>query len=110
MQNRYQNQRGRVLSVNNVKVRKIPLRRCAGCGESFPKRELIRIVRTPEGVVTADETGKMNGRGVYVCRNSVCFSKIRKQKKLDKSLETNVPEEVYEQIGTIISAEAGKAL
>ena len=98
------------MSVNVVKVRKVPLRRCAGCGESFPKKELIRVVRTPEGVITTDETGKMNGRGVYVCRNAACFSKVRKQKKLDKSLDTQVPDEVYDRIGTIISADAGKAL
>ncbi len=89
-------------------IRKIPLRRCTGCGESFPKKELIRVVRSPEGEIFTDLTGKKNGRGVYVCRKAACFAKVKKQKKLDKGLEAAVPDSVYAEIDAIISAEAGK--
>ena len=61
--------------------KKIPERRCVGCGESFPKRDLLRVVRTPEGNVTLDATGKANGRGAYVCRRSECFRTARKKRR-----------------------------
>lgn len=76
--------------------KRIPLRKCTGCGVSKDKRQLIRVVRTPEGEVVFDPTGKGNGRGAYVCRNAECFRKARKTKGLDRSFRRAVPMEIYE--------------
>ena len=72
----------------------MPERQCVGCGNPFPKKELIRVVKTPEGKIALDFTGKMSGRGAYVCRNSECLMKARKAKRLERSLNTSIPEEV----------------
>lgn len=77
-----------------TKVKKIPLRRCTGCGESFPKKELIRVVRTPEGNVVLDFTGKVGGRGAYVCKKTACFKKARKANRFRTNLECEIPEEL----------------
>ena len=74
-----------------------------GCGEKFPKKELLRVVRTPEGDVSVDIVGKKNGRGVYICKNPDCFKKVRKGDKLSRSLETKVAEEVYDEISEILN-------
>ncbi|HHW25288.1 MAG TPA: YlxR family protein [Clostridiales bacterium] len=76
-------------------VKKIPLRRCVGCGESFPKKMLLRVVRSPEGVVSLDLTGKKSGRGAYICKNVQCLRKARKAKRLERNLECEIPDEVY---------------
>ena len=75
--------------------KKIPQRLCMGCRERKAKRELIRVVRTPEGAVTLDFGGKMNGRGAYLCPNPECLKKAIRAKALDRSLEVEIPEEVY---------------
>ena len=80
------------------KIRKQPERRCLGCMQSFPKKELIRMVRTPEGNVELDFIGKKSGRGAYVCRNVRCFKKARKAKRFERSLECEIPEEVYDAL------------
>lgn len=85
-------------------VKKIPERKCMGCGERFPKKELLRIVREPEGNVSVDLVGKKNGRGVYICKNPECFKKVRKGDKLSRSLETKVPEEIYDEISGMIES------
>ena len=85
-------------------VKKIPERKCMGCGEKFPKKELLRIVREPEGNVSVDLVGKKNGRGVYICKNPECFKKVRKGDKLSRSLETKVPEEIYDEISGMIES------
>lgn len=77
-----------------MQPKKIPLRRCCGCGESFPKKELIRVVRTPDGAVQMDFTGKLSGRGVYVCRSLACFKKARKANRFASALEVAVSDEV----------------
>lgn len=77
-----------------MQPKKIPLRRCCGCGESFPKKELIRMVRTPDGAVRMDFTGKLSGRGVYVCRSLTCFKKARKANRFASALEMAVSDEV----------------
>lgn len=82
----------------NEKVRRVPERRCTGCGESFPKKELIRIVRSPEGEVSIDFTGKKSGRGAYICPKSACFKKARKQGRIAKSLEITISDELYEAL------------
>ena len=77
-----------------MKPRKIPQRRCCGCGESFPKKELIRVVRTPDGTVQMDFTGKLSGRGAYVCRSLTCFKKARKANRFAHALEMAVSDDV----------------
>ena len=79
-------------------VRKTPTRRCTGCGEHFPKNTLIRVLRTPEGEVVLDLTGKKSGRGAYICKSSSCFKKARKARRLESSLECSIPEEVYDRM------------
>ncbi|MBR2634541.1 MAG: YlxR family protein [Clostridia bacterium] len=78
-----------------MKVKKVPLRRCVGCNEQKPKKEFVRVVRTPEGQILLDETGKANGRGVYLCPKKSCLSKAKKAKRLEKNLEVSIPEEIY---------------
>lgn len=82
----------------NVKVKKIPLRKCTGCGQSFSKRDLIRVVRSPEGDVSLDFTGKKSGRGAYVCKNSACFKKARKTNRFKVNLDCEIPEEVLQAL------------
>ena len=81
-----------------MKKRKIPMRKCIGCMESFPKKELCRIVKTKENEIFFDSTGKLNGRGTYICKNTECFNKAIKSKRLLKALETEMPEDVLEAI------------
>ena len=82
----------------NSPVRKIPTRKCTGCGEHFPKNTLIRVLRTPEGEVTLDLTGKMSGRGAYICMNPSCLKKARKSRRIESSLECAISEELYEKM------------
>ena len=79
-------------------IKKYPVRRCTGCGEHFEKRELIRILRTPEGDIVIDEGGKKSGRGAYICKNASCLKKARKAKRLESSLECSIPDEVYNKL------------
>ncbi|WMJ76142.1 MULTISPECIES: RNase P modulator RnpM [unclassified Sedimentibacter] len=81
-----------------MKTRKIPMRKCIGCMESFPKKELCRIVKNKDNEINFDSTGKMNGRGTYICKKTECFDKAVKSKRLSKSLEAEIPNEVYEAI------------
>ena len=75
--------------------RKIPTRRCLGCGEHFPKMTLIRVLRTKDGTVVLDLTGKMSGRGAYICKSLSCFKKARKARRFESALECSIPDEVY---------------
>lgn len=75
--------------------KKIPLRQCAGCREMKSKRELIRIIKTPEEKITVDATGKKNGRGAYICPNRTCMDLAIKGKGLERSLKTSIPQEIY---------------
>ena len=75
--------------------KKIPQRQCMGCRERKPKREMIRVVRGTDGVVSLDFGGKMNGRGAYICPDMECLKKAIRSKALDRSLEVTIPEEVY---------------
>jgi predicted RNA-binding protein YlxR (DUF448 family) len=81
-----------------MKVKKIPQRMCVGCQEMRNKRELIRVVRTPEGEVLIDKTGKKSGRGAYVCTNAACIEKARKEKRLEKALEQAIGNELYQNL------------
>ena len=78
--------------------KKIPQRQCMGCRERKPKRDMIRVVRTPEGVVSLDFGGKMNGRGAYICPMADCLKKAQRSKSLERSLEVTIPEEVYDRL------------
>ena len=78
--------------------KKIPMRQCMGCRERKPKRELVRIVRSPEGVVSVDQKGKAPGRGMYICPDPECLKQARRSKALDRSLEVTIPEEVYARL------------
>ncbi|MCR4855106.1 MAG: YlxR family protein [Erysipelotrichaceae bacterium] len=84
-------------------MKKIPMRRCLATNESFPKKELLRIVRTPEGEVKVDLTGKLNGKGAYLSRSNEALEIARKKKVLARALETEIPEEVYEEISRVIN-------
>lgn len=81
--------------ANELKPRKMPTRRCVGCGEHLPKNTLIRVLRTPEGEIVLDLTGKRSGRGAYICKSTACLKKAAKSKRLDASLECKIPDEIY---------------
>ena len=83
-------------------MKKIPLRRCIGCFESKPKNELYRIVKTSEGEILLDKTGKKNGRGAYICSSKECLEKAIKGKKLEKEFETKISDEIYEELRNIM--------
>ena len=85
-----------------MRVKKIPIRQCGGCGEHLPKKQLIRVVRTPEGAVTVDFVGKVSGRGVYICPKSSCFKKARKSKRFERELGCPISEELYDTIENAI--------
>ena len=88
---------------NKPSVKKIPVRRCVGCGEHLPKAELVRVLRTPEGEVILDLTGKKSGRGAYICKKASCLKKARKSRRIESSLECSIPEEVYDRMEEEIS-------
>ena len=77
-------------------MKKIPLRMCTGCGEMKPKRELVRVVRTKEGEISLDLTGRKSGRGAYVCPDPECLKKARKTRKIERSLDVKIPDELYD--------------
>lgn len=79
-------------------IKRVPERKCMGCNEKRPKKELIRVVRTPEGNIELDSTGKKSGRGAYICKKTSCFEKAYKSKRLEKCLESAIAETVYEVI------------
>ena len=80
------------------KVKKIPQRQCAGCRTMKDKKSLLRLVKTPEGDILLDATGKKSGRGAYVCPDSECLKKARKSRALERALETAIPDAVYEAL------------
>lgn len=86
-----------------MKQKKIPMRKCNGCGEQKPKKELVRIVKSPDGEVSLDLTGKASGRGAYICNNAECLQKAKKSHRIDKAFEMAIPDEVYEQMLTEIA-------
>lgn len=79
-----------------MKPKKIPMRMCVGCGEMKQKKELIRVVKTPEGEIGLDFTGKKSGRGAYICRSSQCLEKARKGRRFERSFSCRVEDSVYE--------------
>lgn len=79
-----------------MKTKKVPMRMCTGCGEMFDKRTLVRVVKSPEGEVSLDLTGKKSGRGAYICKNPDCFKKARKKKAFERAFGMTVDNAVYD--------------
>ena len=90
-----------------VKPKKIPTRQCLGCNEHKPKKELLRVVRTPEGEVTLDFTGKKSGRGAYICRSQSCLKKAIKSKRIQSNLEIELTDEITEALTKELTGEQG---
>lgn len=88
--------------------KKIPQRRCSGCGVSKPKRELVRVVRAADGTVSLDLTGKKAGRGAYVCPDAACLAKARRAKRIERALEVSIPEEIYDAMAAEIARAAAQ--
>lgn len=85
--------------------KKIPLRKCVATGEMHPKKEMIRVVRSKEGEVSVDLTGKKSGRGAYVSKSEDAIATARKKKVLDKQLEVKVPDEIYDELIRVVLRE-----
>ena len=83
-------------------MKKIPMRSCVVTGEKLPKKELIRVVRTPEGNVIIDESGKANGRGAYLKKSIEAFEKAEKSKILNRKLEVEVPNSIYDELKELV--------
>lgn len=79
-------------------AKKIPERRCLGCMESFPKSTLVRVVRSPQGEISLDLTGKKSGRGAYICKSTECLKKAVKAKRFERAFECEIPEEIFEGV------------
>ena len=88
-----------------MKTRKIPMRKCMGCQEMKSKKELIRIVRTPEGEIVIDKTGKKSGRGAYICPQMECLEKAIRHKAVERALETEIDETVYQTLREELAAD-----
>lgn len=86
-----------------MQQKKIPMRKCIGCNESKSKKELVRIVRSPEGDISLDTTGKKNGRGAYICNNAECLRKARKARRLEKIFECGIPDSVYDEAERLLN-------
>lgn len=79
-----------------MQQKRIPMRKCTGCGEMRPKRELVRVVKSPQGEITLDLTGKLPGRGAYICRSMACLRAARKAKRLERAFACAIPDDVYD--------------
>lgn len=84
--------------------KKIPMRQCLGCREMKPKKELIRVVRSPEGEISLDFKGKASGRGAYVCHDPACLKKAIKAKALERAFSAQIPQEVYDKLNEQMEA------
>ena len=85
-------------------TKKIPVRRCVGCNEGKPKKELVRVVKTAEGEISVDVTGKKSGRGAYLCPDKKCLAKAQKAKRLERAVECAISEEIYERLAQEVEA------
>lgn len=81
-----------------MQQKRIPLRKCTGCGEMKPKKELVRIVKDPEGAISLDRTGKKAGRGAYLCPDKACLATAKKARRLEKAFSCQIPDAVYTQL------------
>ena len=89
-----------------MKEKRIPLRMCLGCNEMKPKKELIRVVKTPEGEICLDFTGKKNGRGAYICRNTECLAKAEKARRFERSFSCKIEKDIYEVVESELRQQA----
>lgn len=89
-----------------MKTKKIPMRMCLGCGEMKNKRDMIRIVKSPEGEISLDFTGKKSGRGAYICKSTECFVKARKARRFERSLSCKIENTVYEELENELTAKS----
>ena len=89
--------------MQTQKIKKIPERQCLGCNEHKPKRELVRVVRLPDGSCLLDLKGKVSGRGAYICPCLSCFRKARKSKRIERALECEIPEEIFDSMEALIT-------
>ena len=90
------------------KVKKIPMRQCLGCNEHKEKPMLLRVVRSPEGEISLDFTGKKSGRGAYICRDVKCLRRARKSRRIDKNLDCSIPDEIYDRMEQELQAHEGE--
>ena len=90
--------RNEVCQLQQLKQKKIPVRRCVGCNAQRPKRELVRVVRSPEGEISIDLRGKAPGRGAYLCPSAACLAKARKAKRLERTFEVPIPDSIYDRL------------
>ena len=88
-----------------MQTRKQPMRMCTGCGEMKEKRELIRVVKSTDGEISLDKTGKKNGRGAYICHDAACLKKARKNKRIERAFEVTIPDEIYDRMEEEIGAD-----
>jgi predicted RNA-binding protein YlxR (DUF448 family) len=92
--------------MNDKRVeKKVPIRRCSGCGERFPKSDMLRVLRTPEGEIVVDFVGKRSGRGAYLCKNVECFKRAQKSRRIATALECQISDEIYERLLQEIKAD-----
>ena len=82
----------------------VPMRQCLACREHRPKRELVRVVRTPQGEILLDRSGKVSGRGAYLCTRPECFKRAKKSKALDRALEVSVSEQLYDRLAAELAS------
>mgnify|MGYP002514820591 CR=1 FL=1 len=91
-----------------MEKRKVPARQCVGCNEMKNKKDLIRVIKTPEDTILLDLTGKKNGRGAYICHSVTCFEKAKRSKALEKSLRISIPFDVYDELEKELSESEGR--
>ena len=87
-------------------VKKIPMRKCVGCGEMKPKKELVRVVKSADGDLSLDLTGKKAGRGAYICRDLACFQEARKARRLERAFSCQIPSDIYDRMEEELKADA----
>lgn len=87
-----------------MQKKKVPIRRCTGCRESKPKKELVRVVKSPEGGILVDLSGKKSGRGAYICKDEKCLAAAKKSRSLERALECAIGAEIYERLESEIAA------
>lgn len=88
-------------------AKKIPMRQCVGCGDMHNKKEMMRVLKTPEGGITLDKTGKKNGRGAYLCMTKECLIRAQKNKGLERSFKMSIPNDVYDSLKKEFDEEDG---
>ena len=92
-----------------MKPKKIPMRMCLGCNEMKPKKELIRVVKSPEGEISLDLKGKKNGRGAYICKKPECICKAEKRHSLERALSAQIPQSLYDELLLQATGKGGDA-